>query len=39
MKEVREYIANNWEKTFHNPSEMRGNFAVSDNLPNMTLLK
>ena len=28
MKEVREYIANNWEKTFHDPSEMRGNFVV-----------
>ena len=28
MKEVREYIANNWTKTFHAPSEMRGNFVV-----------
>lgn len=28
MKEVREYIANNWTKTFHNPKEMRGDFIV-----------
>ena len=28
MKEVREYIANNWKKTFHNPSEMRGEYIV-----------
>ena len=28
MKEVREYIANNWAKTFHDPSEMRGDFVV-----------
>lgn len=28
MKEVRQYILNNWEKTFHAPSEMRGDFVV-----------
>ena len=28
MKEVREYILNNWPKTFHDPSEMRGGFRV-----------
>ena len=28
MKEVREYIANNWQKTFHAPSEMRGGYVV-----------
>ena len=28
MKEVREYIARNWVKTFHVPSEMRGDFVV-----------
>jgi alpha,alpha-trehalase len=28
MKEVREYILQNWTKTFHDPSEMRGDFKV-----------
>ena len=28
MKEVREYIAKNWTKTFHDPSEMRGDYVV-----------
>ena len=28
MKEVREYILQNWSKTFHDPSEMRGGFNV-----------
>jgi len=28
MREVREYILRNWEKTFHDPSEMRGGFTV-----------
>lgn len=28
MKEVREYIARNWERTFHDPSEMRGGYVV-----------
>ena len=28
MKEVREYILQNWTKTFHDPSEMRGGFNV-----------
>ena len=28
MKEVREYIRQNWEKTFHDPSEMRGGYVV-----------
>ena len=28
MKEVREYISQNWSKTFHDPSEMRGGFNV-----------
>ena len=28
MKEVREYILSKWEQTFHNPSEMRGDFVV-----------
>ena len=28
MKEVREYIKQHWEKTFHDPSEMRGGFNV-----------
>ena len=26
MKEVREYILQNWEKTFHDPKEIRGDF-------------
>ena len=26
MKEVREYILRNWEKTFHDPKEIRGDF-------------
>ena len=28
MKEVRAYILQNWSKTFHDPSEMRGGFNV-----------
>ena len=28
MKEVREYILSNWEKTFHDPKEMRGEYIV-----------
>ena len=28
MREVREYIAKNWQKTFHSPSEMRGGYVV-----------
>ena len=28
MKEVREYIAKNWIKTFHDLSEMRGDYVV-----------
>ena len=28
MKEVRAYILQNWTKTFHDPSEMRGDFKV-----------
>ena len=26
MKEVREYILKNWQKTIHEPSEMRGKY-------------
>lgn len=28
MRVVRKYILDNWTKTFHNPSEMRGEFTV-----------
>ncbi len=28
MKEVREYILNHWGETFHDPSEMRGDYIV-----------